>query len=322
MKGDPLTKSVRLEKIQALLARYPNGLKARQLAEECGVTPRTIQRDLGVLGGQLGVPVTTKGRLWVLKDYRLRLDLDLHEATVFLMAARLYARNCDENNHHAGSALLKLANCLPDPMGEQVKRTASRLDAALENDTFVSALQALTMGWYKGRKVLVSYRSLQKEEAHDHVFSPYFIEVSGTSRSTYVIGRIDAYDEVRTLKVERIIRAELLDEPFTLPAEPDFTGLLEPAWGVMWGDGNLTEVTLRFAPEATRFVKEAVWHSSQEICDEVDGGCTLTVKVGDTREMEGWILGWGSKVEVLSPPDLRDKIAGEITKAAQTYAGS
>jgi len=34
-----------------------------------------------------------------------------------------------------------------------------------------------------------------------------------------------------------------------------------------------------------------------------------------------WILGWGSEVEVLEPPELRQALAQRLQTAAQQYAG-
>ena len=79
-------------------------------------------------------------------------------------------------------------------------------------------------------------------------------------------------------------------------------------------------VDVRFSQKACAIVKETGWHPSQKIEDLPDGGCRLSVSVGDTREMEAWIMGWGSLVEVEEPADLRAKIAAELTKASRVYS--
>jgi predicted DNA-binding transcriptional regulator YafY len=322
MFGDPLQKAARLERLEQLLCSNPKGLSAKYLAEYLGVTPRTIQRDVITLQADMGIPVDVENHCYVVHNYQLKLSLDLNEAIVFLVAARLYARNSDEHNPHADTALLKLASCLPDPMKKQVERTAGELRNARANQVFVDAIEDLAMGWYRQEKVRVGYRSMSSEDVHEHVFSPYFMEAYGAARSTYAIGKIDAYDEIRTLKVERIAWTEPLDEEFEIPQDVDFTKLLSSAWGVMWGDGQLTKVVLRFSPSVCRAVKETGWHPSQVIEDLPDGGCRLSVSVGDSREMEAWIMGWGSLVEVEGPADLRAKLADDLRRAAEIYAGT
>ena len=62
-----------------------------------------------------------------------------------------------------------------------------------------------------------------------------------------------------------------------------------------------------------------VWHRSQAIDDLEDGGCLLTVRVAETREMILWIRSWGPDLEVLEPPALREEIAADAWRAAAVY---
>ena len=41
--------------------------------------------------------------------------------------------------------------------------------------------------------------------------------------------------------------------------------------------------------------------------------------IGDTLEIENWIRGWGSDCEVISPPDLREKIMHGVRRIARVY---
>ena len=62
-----------------------------------------------------------------------------------------------------------------------------------------------------------------------------------------------------------------------------------------------------------------MWHPSQAIDDLEDGGCLLTVRVAEMREMIPWIRSWGPDVEVLEPPALRREIAADARRAAAVY---
>src|SRR4051794_33204722 len=54
---EQVRRAARLVAIEALLRRNPGGLTTRELAERTGYTARTIQRDISVLGDELGVPL-------------------------------------------------------------------------------------------------------------------------------------------------------------------------------------------------------------------------------------------------------------------------
>ena len=69
----------------------------------------------------------------------------------------------------------------------------------------------------------------------------------------------------------------------------------------------------------TRRVNESQWHSTQEIEVTEDGGCILTVQIGQAWEMKPFIRGWGPDCEVLAPQWLREEIAEEMRRAAEVY---
>jgi predicted DNA-binding transcriptional regulator YafY len=113
--------------------------------------------------------------------------------------------------------------------------------------------------------------------------------------------------------------AALTEEYFARPDQFDAQQQLASAWGVIWRDEGEIEFTLRFTPAVVRRLKESVWHHSQRLEDVPDGSCLFTVRVGSTLEMKPWIRQWGSAVEVLSPPELRQELITELLAQAQLY---
>jgi predicted DNA-binding transcriptional regulator YafY len=66
-------------------------------------------------------------------------------------------------------------------------------------------------------------------------------------------------------------------------------------------------------------VREAVWHRSQRLTEQADGGVELAVAVAGIVEIQPWILSWGGAAEVLEPDALRDAIAESVRRAAVRY---
>jgi predicted DNA-binding transcriptional regulator YafY len=321
-RDSSIGRAARLTKITHLLYRNPRGLTAREMAGLCQVTPRTVQRDLQVLE-EAGVPLweDEDGRRYgILEGYFLPpIRLGLHEAMALFVAARLLSRYSDEHNPHITSALAKLAGILPEAMAGHVLKTARTLAQRAEDPLFTQVMETLTLGWATGRKVRLRYQSAGSENVHEYVFCPYFIEPSGVGYATYVIGHSSYFDGMRTFKVERIQKAELLQETFEIPEDFDAPELLAASWGIIYGEEEIT-VKLRFSPEVTRRVKESTWHPSQEIEDQPDGGCLFTVAVANPIEITPWIRSWGAECEVLEPANLREEIGEEMTRGARLYA--
>lgn len=316
---ESLKKAERISKLTYLLYRHPRGLTVREMARLCGVAARTIQRDLQSFD-RMGVPLWQEGnRYGVSEGYFLPpLILDLNEAASLYLAARLLSRYSDQHNPFVVSALAKLARVLPESIAGHVQRSVQALAYKRDDPAFDAVFAVVALGWATGRKVRIWHQAARSENVHEYLVSPYFIEPSSEGYATYLIGYSSYFNAVHTFKMERILRAQLADETFELPADFNGPRLLQSAWGVMFGHEPV-EVRLRFSPQVTRRVKESVWHPTQRIEDCADGGCIFSVQVSMPLEMKPWIRGWGADVEVLAPEGLRREVAEEARGMAEMY---
>lgn len=321
---ESLARAIRLAQIQNLLYRNHNGLTTKELASACGVSVRTIQRDvLDLQSPPTAVPLLCECRRWrLLPSYTPLLSvlrLTLPEATALFLAVRLLTRASDENNPYVTSALAKLTSVLPERMQEHARSTSVGSVRPPVSDMYVGVFDAMTCGWATMQKVRFSYQAARSANVHEYLLSPYFIEPSAASYAAYAIGYEESYFRaVRTFKLERIQSATLTDQSFVIPDDFNITDFLTSAWGIMGGEEKVT-IRLRFAPLVTRRVHESLWHASQVIEDLPDEGCVLTVSVSRPREMISWIRGWGAAVEVLAPEDLRRQVAREAQETAGLY---
>lgn len=317
-------KAQRLVLITTRLCAHPQGLTTQELASRCGVSRRTIQRDLQDLQDEiLRTPlIDDEEHRWrILEGAQLMLppiQFELQEATALFLAARLLSRYADQSLPCIHAGLEKLACILPPPIGDHVRRTVETMGYKPANACFEDVFATITRGWATRQKVRIWHQSARSENVHDYLLSPYFIEPSSVGYATYVIGYASYSESVRTFKMERIQKAELTDETFEVPDDFDGPTMLESAWGVMYGK-EVEEVVLRFSPAVARRVRESIWHPSQEIADEPDGGCRLTLRVAKPLEMQPWIRGWGADCVVLAPAWLREEIAREMRRAAEGY---
>ena len=306
-----------------LLQRHPQGLTAKQVGDRVGRTARTVYRDMVTLGGELHIPVWNdeKGR-WFLdsKAFLPPLNLSLQEAVTLFLSARLAARFSDKRDQHIVSSFAKLASILPPNIARHVDATTAELSQLPENDPYERVFDALARAWSEGKKVRIWYPYERPEgtQVYERTVSPYFLEPYASGHSCYLIGH-DAYtNAVRVFKVERIQRAEGIEESFEIPPDFDVTQRLKHAWGI--ADGNIAEVRLLFTePGAVKRLRESRWHPSQAEHARQDGTLEVTFEVAGLTEITPWILGWGAAVEVLSPPELRDQVAATARSLAARY---
>lgn len=313
------SRAARLRKIEELLYRSSEGMSVIAIAQATGVGRRTIYRDIELLS-ESGVPVwQEEGRFGLVReDYLSTVRLTLHEAMSMFIAGRLLARSADEHDPQIVSALTKLAASMPEPLSSSLARTALLISQRPINDRYVQVREAITLGWAQRRKVRLWYRSPRSGEVRQRDFSPYFIEAAGASYSAYVIGYDDHAQDMRTFKLNRLERAQMLDESYAIPDEFDPQAYLATAWGIMRGE-HVVKVILEFNPRVTSLVKERRWHATQEIDDLKDGGLLLTLEISQPREMLPWIRSWGGDVEVIEPADLRTEVGADMWRAAMHY---
>jgi len=322
-----LAKAQRLNYICHLLYRHPRGLTVSELGHFCGVAKRTIQRDLRSLD-EMNIPLWDDAeerasgkppRYGIIEGYYLPpIHLSLDDALALYLAARLLARYADSFDPHITEALSKLAGIMPEAMARHVHMTIQSLATRQRDERFVRVLGVLAVAWATGRVAHIHHRAAGSENVHEYDFCPYFIEPSGTGNATYAIGYASYFEALHTFKVERILKAELTAESFEIPETFDGPSLLSNAWGIMYG-GEPEGVVLRFAPSATRRIKETRWHPSQSLEETPDGGCILRLEITHPKEMVYWIRGWGPQVVVMAPDWLRERIAREARETARVY---
>jgi predicted DNA-binding transcriptional regulator YafY len=108
-----------------------------------------------------------------------------------------------------------------------------------------------------------------------------------------------------------------LEIEFQVDPEFDPRKCRQDAFGVSWEDP--IEIVLRFRSDQAPYVRERLWHPSQEILDLPGGKLQLTFRAGGPFEIRRWILGWGDAVEVISPETLRSEIASFLKSAVSAY---
>jgi len=308
--NDRLMKTERLIRIWLLLASSPAGYTVKELAGRFGVNIRTIYRDMVALGADLRVPVYNDKKRWKIDESRILppIRFTLPEALNVFLAARLMLRYSHRYDPNVDATFTKLSAVLPPALGEQVRKTMDWMQKLPKDEKHMRVLATVAEAWVSQRRLRITYRSLPAEKAAERVIEPYYIEPAAPGHASYVIGYCHLKEGMRTFKIERIESAELTSEHYTIPADFDANEFFGSSWGIVV-EGEVKTVKLRIKdPEIMRIMKETIWHPSQVLERETDGSMIMTLRVTETVDLFSWILGWGEKVEVLEPAELRKEV--------------
>jgi proteasome accessory factor B len=313
----------RFYRVLRYLAAHPEGVTVDAVAGFVGMSRRTVYRDLRALEGEIGIPIWSEGGRWGIVEgaFLPPLRLTLDEALAFFLAARLMAQFADRHEPDIGAAFQKLAEILPPVVARHLERTIDVMASRPPDERLTRHLRLLARAWAEQRVVELTYdaatyspgRPPRRSRVH-----PYLVEASATTRALYLIGFDESREAVRTFKLQRILDIRVTPDRFEPPDPRIVQESLGRAWGVIT-DQEEVDVVLRFDAAIASLVTETTWHPTEQVSREPDGTVLWRAIVPGTIEIRRWILSWGSQVEVVAPPELRDEVAATYRAAAARY---
>jgi CRISPR-associated endonuclease/helicase Cas3 len=286
----------------------------------------TAARYVTELGSYLPITEDDNGLVGINRDsYLSHIRLTIHESLSLYLASRLMADRMDRFNPHSASALRKLGQSLQEfspTIAGHIVTEAEKLEGsrARRDPVYLSVLETLTRGWSESRTVKVLHHSVHRDADDVYLFDVYLIVPYAVGQTVQAIGQCAGETHLRTLRVDRIVNAELTPETCSVPQDDRIAHILENAWGIWYSDAEPVDVELRFSANVAHRVRETVWHSSQVLTDLPGGRLLWRAHISEPREMFPWIRGWGADVEVLAPAELRQRIAEEAKKMTQLYS--
>ena len=298
-----------------------------EMAERTGVTTRTIRRDLEALQSA-GFPLFDESyegkKYWTLEQKAFR-RLDATGFTFAELSALYFSRTLVEClaatpfQKDVRSAFDKLTDALTPGMRQFLDRLPLVIQAKAEPGVFPTAslgrdIARLLDATLQHRRTVMRYHSFSSDREKEYVVEPY--RVVFAQGALYLVAFVPEYGQTRTFALDRIKALSVTEDRFE-PVEAE-----EDAFAHSLGvhQGKPERVTISFEPRIARYVRERIWHPSQDVQDQADGRVILTLDVSNDFALRSWILGFGPLARVLSPPDLVGQIRGELDQASARYS--
>jgi predicted DNA-binding transcriptional regulator YafY len=298
-----------------------------ELAGALAVSDRTVQRDVSALA-EVGIPVVSeRGRAGGYRlpgGYRLRLTgLTADEAAGLSLAGLPSAADDLGLAEIVATAQVKVLGALPRELRERAKQSSRLLyvDAPgwYQRAQATPHLPTLAAAVWQGRRVDTRYRRSDGKSV-GRVLNPLGLVLKGGA--WYVVA--DAQRGRRVFRVARFTRAAMRPERFVRPADFDLR--------VFWNEWSRSveeqvphiEVTLRIRRDQLRYLRGVVAPSGQAALDTLDTcdgdeWITLVVPFDGVWYAQARLLGFGTSVEVLGPPEFREQVAAAARAIAAIY---
>jgi predicted DNA-binding transcriptional regulator YafY len=318
----------RLLSIMLLLQIYRR-LTAAELARRLEVSERTIHRDMEALS-TAGVPVTASrgaGGGWALVDgYRTNLT-GLNAAEVQTLFSGLPERLLADLGleRDSDAAHVKLLAALPEASRADAEYARRRVHVDVAGwggaaDEQVPHLHTVQEAVWRGRKLLFTYGSDCGGAAAERVVDPLGLVAKG---GVWYLAARTSGGEVRSYRVSRVSGARVSEEPCERPEGFDLAAFWAGSVARFREHAPQFRATLRAHKSVLHLMPYAGRFSRVESSGEADaeGWAIVRMRFQFEEDAAGLALGFGTRVEVIEPEDLREKILKTAEEVVAFYKG-
>ena len=183
-----------------------------------------------------------------------------------------------------------------------------------------SVMEAMT----DNHEIVIGYRKYSSPEAERLTLQPYAVKES--AKRWYMIAYCVERQGLRVYGLDRIQYLEITDRSYKMPRGFDVDELFATSFGIYLPEQRAQKIVFRTSAKEAKYLRDLPLHSSQ--CEEESGQDHVTFSIFVcAKDKNGKFYNdlimelcrYGSRIEVLSPEDVREAVATELKKAASMY---
>jgi len=315
---------------QILHLIYKNGsrgISLQNLADEFGVSKRTIRRDVTNLS-TVGFPIysevdNSRGRqlyYYILSSYHIpEIQFSLPEITELFLAYRAFELYHKDNTNPLATAFKKINSTIPEDMRTFLKKMNKDIipdsfSTLKTSDNLITKVRLIQQAINNENRIEFRYFNPLKKEYSRREVSPYGFK--SYQKNFYLAGFCHSRKEIRTFAVNRISELKISRKKF-LKREINLKSFFDDGFGIF--SDQLHWVKLHCSAQIAYFVKERNWHPQTEFQDLQDGSTIMKLPVNGFLEIKRFILSYGKEIKVLEPEILKEIIIEEIAAMKKLY---
>ena len=311
-----------------LLLQTRGQLTARELADELEVSLRTIYRDLEGLAAA-GIPVYADrgptGGYRLVEGYRTRLTgLNADEAEALFLSGLGGATAQLGLGTVLAAAQLKVLAAMPPELRGRASRVRERFllvaPGWFKEDEELPALATIAQAVWEGHRIQMRYD--RRPEPVERTVEPFGLVLK--AGIWYLVARREG--SLRTYRVSRILEATELEETFERPTDFDLSAYWGSSTEIFESSLRQVEVRLRVRVDALDTLRYAIGSGRLEglpepLPDDRRAWLEVTLLTESLDVAAEDLLRVGSRLEVLRPVELRERIERTAAEMLATYAG-
>ncbi|WP_042210433.1 helix-turn-helix transcriptional regulator [Paenibacillus borealis] len=308
----------RLLSIVILLLNRPL-IQAKELADMFEVSVRTIYRDIDSIN-TAGIPVVTYqgagGGIGLMQGYRLDRNVLSERELADIFGALQSVSSYGGEGHQL--LMEKISSVIPPSQTAAFRSKTTQMIVDLSPWGLMGPLEERISLLKEAleENAVISFEYISAEgRSSTRTVEPYTLVLKG--QSWYLYGFCTERRDFRLFKLLRMKALVKEKQHYTRQDLP----LKELPWTDGWKEPqNIQPIRLHFAPEGKHLAEE--YFDAEELQQDSSGGYTLTVSYPENDWLYGFLLSFGTVLEVLGPEHIRRRMGELAGGVAAKYAGS
>ena len=163
----------------------------------------------------------------------------------------------------------------------------------------------------------MDYKKYSAAAAETLHLRPY--AVKEYAKRWYLIAYCIERQGLRVYGLDRITKLSNSEKKFKMARNFDVDELFSTSFGIYLPEGKARTITFRTSETEAHFLRDLPLHRSQEEVGRDGDTVTFSIFVCPDRNLIMEFCKYGSRIEVLSPDDIRETVGTELRKAAEKY---
>ena len=169
----------------------------------------------------------------------------------------------------------------------------------------------------ENHEIAIEYRKHTSAETEHFTLKPY--AVKEFAKRWYLIAYCHERDGLRVYGLDRVRDLKISENSFEMPEQFDVEDIFATSFGIYLPRGSGRTVTFRTDATEAQFLRDLPLHKSQTEIENDGNTVTFSIFVCPDKNLIMEFCKYGSRVEVLSPADVRKSVAEELSGAAGIY---
>ena len=166
-------------------------------------------------------------------------------------------------------------------------------------------------------EVAMEYHKYTSEESETLTIWPY--AVKEFAKRWYIIAYCKEREDLRVYGLDRVKNMKVTGKKFRMKNGFDVDELFATSFGIYLPGGKGQTITFRCSEREAKFLRDLPIHSSQEEVSKDGDNVIFSIFVCPDKNLIMEICKHGSRIEILSPAEVRDAVREELAKALAQY---